>query len=54
LPSESDRVTIAPSRVTRLGEFSPIGQFFTLASVLKITVVVQIFEMLFSTVPAMY
>jgi hypothetical protein len=32
-----------------LGEFSPIGQLFTLASVCKITEVGQIFGLLFST-----
>jgi hypothetical protein len=33
--------------VTRLGEFSPIGQRFTLGSVLKITEVAKSFVLLF-------
>jgi hypothetical protein len=39
-------------RVTRLGEFSPIG-FFTLGSVLKIKEIAQIFWLLFSTMTVM-
>jgi hypothetical protein len=38
------------SRVTRLGEFSPIGQPFTLGGFLKIAQVAKIFGLLFPTV----
>jgi hypothetical protein len=39
------------ARVTRLGEFSPIGRLFSLASLLKSKEEGQILEVLFSTVP---
>jgi hypothetical protein len=35
------------SRVTRLGEFSPIGRFYSLGSFLKITEVAQILGLFF-------
>jgi hypothetical protein len=35
--------------VTRLGEFSTIGRMFTLGSFVKISEVVQLYEVLFST-----
>jgi hypothetical protein len=42
LPRDSLKTTIAALfRVTRLGEFSPIGQLFTLGSLLKNTKVAQ-------------
>jgi hypothetical protein len=41
-------------RVTRLGDFSQIGCFFTLGSFSKITDGTQIFGLLFSNVPVMY
>jgi hypothetical protein len=41
-------------RVTRLGEFSPLGRLFTLCSFLKITKVAQILGLPFSTVKVMY
>jgi hypothetical protein len=37
----------ATSRVTRLGEISPIGRLFSLGSFMKMTEVVQIFMLLF-------
>jgi hypothetical protein len=40
------------SRVTRLGELAPIEWLLTLGCGLKITEVVQIFGLLFSTIPA--
>jgi hypothetical protein len=42
------------TRVTRLGEFSPIGWLFTLGSFLKMTEVAQIFGLLFPNVSATY
>jgi hypothetical protein len=42
------------NRVTRLGEFSFIGQLFILGCVLKIKEVAQIFGPLFSAVPVMH
>jgi hypothetical protein len=39
------------TRVTRLGEFSPIGRLFSFASILKITEVAQVLGLLFSKVP---
>jgi hypothetical protein len=41
-------------RVTRLGEFSPIGRLFIMGSGLKITEAVHIFGPLFSTVPTIF
>jgi hypothetical protein len=43
-----------PISLTTLGEFSPVGQMFTLGSVLKITEVAQIFGLLFCPVPIMF
>jgi hypothetical protein len=42
------------NRVTRLGEFSPIGWLFSLGSLSKITELAQILGQLFSNVPVMY
>jgi hypothetical protein len=39
-----------PNRVTRLGEFSPIGWLFLLGSYLRITEVAHIFGLLYSSV----
>jgi hypothetical protein len=42
--------TAVKNRVTRLGEFSPIGQLFTLDTFKKILDVSQIFGLLFSII----
>jgi hypothetical protein len=42
-----------PIRATRLGEFSPIGRFVTLGSILKFTEVSQILGLLFAAVKVM-
>jgi hypothetical protein len=42
------------NRVTRLGEFSPNGFFFTLGSFMKITEVARICYFLISTVKVMH
>jgi hypothetical protein len=42
------------TRVTRLGEFSPIGRLFTLGSVMKITEVAKHFGLLIKTETVMY
>jgi hypothetical protein len=41
-------------RVTRLGDFSPIGQLLTLITLSKITEVAQTFGLTFTTVKFMY
>jgi hypothetical protein len=42
------------TRVTRLGEFSPIVQLFTLGIFLKIEEVAQIYGLIFFTVKIIY
>jgi hypothetical protein len=43
-----------PARVTRLGDFSPLGRFFTLDSFMKNTQLAQICVQLISKVKVMY
>jgi hypothetical protein len=49
--ASSKNIRVDDSRVTRLGDFSPIGRLLTLGSILKITEVAQNFRAVFSTVP---
>jgi hypothetical protein len=51
---QSSLTSFSIFRVTRLGEFSPFGRLFSLASLLKISEVAQILGLLFSTAPVMY
>jgi hypothetical protein len=41
------------ARVTRLGDFSPIGRLFTLGLFTKITKVAQMFGLIFTTAKVM-
>jgi hypothetical protein len=52
--SNSRRGWRSASRVTGLGEFSPIGRLFTLGLFLEIAKVAQVIGILFSTVQVVY
>jgi hypothetical protein len=42
------------TRVTRLGEFSPVGRFIPLGGLLKLTEVAHLFVLLFTTLMVTY
>jgi hypothetical protein len=49
-----DRSTKSGTRVTRLGNFSPVGRLFTLRTFLKIAEVAHMFGLFFPTVKFIY